>query len=162
MCKHVAAALYGVGTRLDDKPELLFLLRGVDPVELIGKASAAEAVRQVAPIDGTARMDESELADVFGIEIDSNPAPGPDRLEEPAPPVYGAPEKAAPARPRRKTVRREPAPRRRLMSATARQRIVEAAKARWRVARERQKVASKSVAPKAKPRKRKVTSAAPR
>ena len=32
MCKHVAAALYGVGTRLDDKPELLFLLRGVDPL----------------------------------------------------------------------------------------------------------------------------------
>jgi hypothetical protein len=60
-CKHVAAALYGVGARLDDKPELLFLLRGVDPVELIGKASAAEAVRQVAPIVGTARMDEPEL-----------------------------------------------------------------------------------------------------
>jgi uncharacterized Zn finger protein len=76
MCKHVAAALYGVGTRLDNQPELLFLLRGVDPVELIGRASAAEAVRQVAPIDGTARMNESELTDVFGIEIDSNPAPG--------------------------------------------------------------------------------------
>src|SRR3972149_5084651 len=30
MCKHVAAALYGVGARLDEKPELLFRLRGVD------------------------------------------------------------------------------------------------------------------------------------
>ena len=30
MCKHVAAALYGVGNRLDHQPELLFLLRGVD------------------------------------------------------------------------------------------------------------------------------------
>jgi uncharacterized Zn finger protein len=28
MCKHVAAVLYGVGARLDDKPDLLFLLRG--------------------------------------------------------------------------------------------------------------------------------------
>ena len=30
MCKHVAAALYGVGARLDEQPELLFRLRGVD------------------------------------------------------------------------------------------------------------------------------------
>src|SRR3989304_7898921 len=29
MCKHVAAVLYGVGARLDEKPELLFTLRGV-------------------------------------------------------------------------------------------------------------------------------------
>ena len=27
MCKHVAAVMYGVGSRLDDKPDLLFLLR---------------------------------------------------------------------------------------------------------------------------------------
>jgi uncharacterized Zn finger protein len=30
MCKHVAAALYGVGARLDEQPHLLFLLRQVD------------------------------------------------------------------------------------------------------------------------------------
>ena len=30
MCKHVAAVLYGVGARLDTRPELLFELRGVD------------------------------------------------------------------------------------------------------------------------------------
>ena len=36
MCKHVAAVLYGVGARLDTAPELLFLLRGVDPAELLG------------------------------------------------------------------------------------------------------------------------------
>ena len=28
MCKHVAAALYGVGARFDEKPRLLFTLRG--------------------------------------------------------------------------------------------------------------------------------------
>jgi hypothetical protein len=33
-----AAALYGVGTRLDDRPELLFTLRGVDHIELIERA----------------------------------------------------------------------------------------------------------------------------
>jgi len=46
LCKHVAASLYGVGARLDQKPELLFLLRGVDAADLISRASAAEAVRQ--------------------------------------------------------------------------------------------------------------------
>src|SRR5271170_7649760 len=46
LCKHVAASLYGVGARLDQNPELLFLLRGVDPSRLISKASATEAVRQ--------------------------------------------------------------------------------------------------------------------
>ena len=38
MCKHVAAVLYGVGARLDERPELLFLLRGVDQQDLIAKA----------------------------------------------------------------------------------------------------------------------------
>jgi uncharacterized Zn finger protein len=30
MCKHVAAVLYGIGARLDERPDLLFLLRNVD------------------------------------------------------------------------------------------------------------------------------------
>ena len=30
MCKHVAAALYGVGARLDQDPALFFTLRGID------------------------------------------------------------------------------------------------------------------------------------
>src|SRR6185437_11081600 len=38
MCKHVAAALYGVGARLDQQPELLFVLRKVDYLELIDQA----------------------------------------------------------------------------------------------------------------------------
>src|SRR5262249_19784028 len=33
MCKHVAAVLYGIGARLDERPELLFLLRKVDEKE---------------------------------------------------------------------------------------------------------------------------------
>ena len=34
LCKHLAAVLYGIGARLDEKPELFFLLRGVDQNEL--------------------------------------------------------------------------------------------------------------------------------
>ena len=30
MCKHVSAVLYAIGARLDEKPQLLFVLRGVD------------------------------------------------------------------------------------------------------------------------------------
>src|SRR5260370_37407973 len=41
MCKHVAAVLYGIGTRLDQQPELLFRLHGVDEKELIAHAEAA-------------------------------------------------------------------------------------------------------------------------
>jgi uncharacterized Zn finger protein len=74
VCKHVAATLYGVGARLDQKPELLFLLRGVDPSELISRASAADIVRPTAAGEPTATMADNELADVFGIELDTSAA----------------------------------------------------------------------------------------
>ena len=35
MCKHIAAVRYGIGSRLDHEPELLFLLRNVDPAQLV-------------------------------------------------------------------------------------------------------------------------------
>jgi uncharacterized Zn finger protein len=74
MCKHVAAVLYGVGARLDERPELLFQLRGVDHSELVCEEAAKEvAARRSA---GARTLDESAVADVFGIEIDQtrNPA----------------------------------------------------------------------------------------
>jgi uncharacterized Zn finger protein len=78
LCKHLAATLYGVGARLDEKPELLFLLRGVDPAELISETSAAQAIQQTADGQTKPAIAESELAQVFGIEIDTpaaQPAP---------------------------------------------------------------------------------------
>ena len=68
MCKHVAAALYGVGARLDQDPEKLFTLRGVDPVEMV-----EAAVRQ-PPGGGSPRgpvLASGDLSSVFGIEIDT-------------------------------------------------------------------------------------------
>jgi len=65
MCKHVAAALYGVGSRLDDRPELLFLLRDVDAQELI----AAEMTVPTAAATGD-RLDDDQLGDIFGIDLD--------------------------------------------------------------------------------------------
>jgi uncharacterized Zn finger protein len=69
MCKHVAAVLYGVGARLDAKPELLFLLRGVDHLELIDGAASARVIS--TPARGSRRLAASELSGIFGIELDS-------------------------------------------------------------------------------------------
>lgn len=74
MCKHVAAVLYGVGARLDEAPELLFLLRGVDHEELIG-AEVGLAAGAMGRKEGRPRIAEDALADVFGIEMPEAAAP---------------------------------------------------------------------------------------
>ncbi len=68
MCKHVAAVLYGVGARLDERPELLFLLRGVDHEELISTDPSAAAVVANKP-GGRRRIAQGDLAGVFDIDI---------------------------------------------------------------------------------------------
>jgi uncharacterized Zn finger protein len=73
LCKHLAAVLYGVGARLDTQPELLFLLRGVDHLELLEQAAAAGA--QAATNAGAAGLAEADLAEVFNIEIASAASP---------------------------------------------------------------------------------------
>ncbi len=73
MCKHVAAVLYGVGSRLDTKPELLFLLRGVDHMELIDGAASADVA---SPATGTSRrLAPQDLSGIFGIELDARAKP---------------------------------------------------------------------------------------
>jgi len=68
MCKHVAAALYGVGARLDSRPELFFVLRGVDHAKLIDEAVGSSALAGAAA--GPPAIDESELSEIFGVEIE--------------------------------------------------------------------------------------------
>ena len=70
MCKHVAAVLYGVGARLDSKPELLFLLRGVNHEELI-EADTEQAVTAATSRGKSKRLAAAALGEVFGIEIDT-------------------------------------------------------------------------------------------
>ena len=74
MCKHVAASLYGVGARLDERPELLFVLRKVDHTALIGQAEAAKAMRRAASRRGGKVLAEDKLSDIFGIDLDARPA----------------------------------------------------------------------------------------
>jgi len=70
MCKHVAAVMYGVGNRLDLSPELLFLLRAVDHLELIEQAIPAAPVRAKS---GAPMIASDDLGAIFDIEIDDVP-----------------------------------------------------------------------------------------
>jgi uncharacterized Zn finger protein len=89
MCKHVAAVLYGVGARLDERPELLFALRGTDEKELIARAGSGMSTAAKAPARGKI-LDEGQLADIFGIELAGGAEPAPGRApaaKRPRPPA---------------------------------------------------------------------------
>jgi uncharacterized Zn finger protein len=73
MCKHVAAVLYGVGARLDARPELLFELRGVDGSELIARAGEDLSFARKGPAAGRA-LAEERLSELFGIDLAEAPA----------------------------------------------------------------------------------------
>lgn len=104
MCKHVAAVLYGVGARLDHKPEMLFLLRGVDHQEIIS-ADAEQAVAEATSRGKSKRLSAGALADVFGIEIHTSDA---EADSESVPPASGS-ERATATKPSRSRTRRSDA-----------------------------------------------------
>jgi uncharacterized Zn finger protein len=64
MCKHVAAVLYGVGARLDEKPELLFTLRNVDKQDLIANAGQKMTKTKIKRV-----LEVDNLSELFGIDI---------------------------------------------------------------------------------------------
>jgi len=69
MCKHVAAVMYGVGARLDEQPEVLFVLRNADHGELIAQVGDLAVSRKGA---GRKTIADEALGSVFGIEIDAS------------------------------------------------------------------------------------------
>jgi uncharacterized Zn finger protein len=68
MCKHVAAVLYGVGARLDEKPALLFQLRGVDENQLLANAGQELSLKKAVPAT-TKVLDDGDVAALFGLEM---------------------------------------------------------------------------------------------
>jgi uncharacterized Zn finger protein len=68
MCKHVSAVLYGVGARLDQKPELLFVLRGVDEKEMIARAGQDLSLSKSSP-SLSRTLDDTDVAALFGLEM---------------------------------------------------------------------------------------------
>ena len=109
MCKHVAAVLYGVGSRLDTRPELLFLLRGVNHEELI-QADAEKAVRAATSRGKSKRLAAAEIGDVFGITLQPETR---DVSEEPSAAAIAADKKSSrspAAKTRRKSAKRKSLP----------------------------------------------------
>lgn len=84
MCKHVAAVLYGVGARLDERPEQLFVLRRVDHVELI--SADLDVPTATTGRGKRRRLATPDLSQVFGIDIEDTPPPSDGK----APPRKGA------------------------------------------------------------------------
>ncbi len=71
MCKHIAAALYGVGARLDEDPTIFFTLRGVDTGDLIERTvmSKAEDLLKKASKKSSRIIEGADLSSVFGIDL---------------------------------------------------------------------------------------------
>jgi uncharacterized Zn finger protein len=68
MCKHVAAVLYGVGARLDEIPQLLFVLRDVDEKELLAGVEQGLPLTRTTP-SAAKVLDDSDVAALFGLEM---------------------------------------------------------------------------------------------
>ena len=69
MCKHVAAALYGIGSRLDVNPMLFFELRDLDGQELIKKSmdQKIESMMKNAGNKSKREIPDKDISDIFGL-----------------------------------------------------------------------------------------------
>ncbi len=74
MCKHVAAALYGVGTRLDENPALFFVLRNVNIDDLISKTitQKSETLLKKSSHKSDRVMDSDDISAMFGIDLEED------------------------------------------------------------------------------------------
>jgi len=74
MCKHVAAVLYGIGTRLDEDPSLFFVLRKVKMGDLVTQAvrEKSEKLLKQAKKKTSRVIDDADLGDVFGIAMETS------------------------------------------------------------------------------------------
>ena len=73
VCKHIAAVFYGVAVRLDQQPELLFRLRNVDHLELLGRAGSAGALDEALGVSSQGEFAGEDLGSIFGIELEVEP-----------------------------------------------------------------------------------------
>jgi uncharacterized Zn finger protein len=94
MCKHIAAVFYGVGARLDERPELLFRLRAVDETELLSDLGSALPDTRTKRDTAQTLLGE-DLAALFGLDMEESKAVAPSRRAD-----------ATSADPRKKTRKR--------------------------------------------------------
>ena len=69
MCKHVAAALYGVGARLDEDPLLFFTLRGIETTRFVDVVIANRVEAMLANVDKPSPriIRDASLDELFGV-----------------------------------------------------------------------------------------------
>lgn len=69
MCKHVAAALYGVGARLDEDPKLFFSLRGIDTERFVDVVIANRIESMLANADRPSDriLQDADLTALFDV-----------------------------------------------------------------------------------------------
>ncbi|WP_242975593.1 SWIM zinc finger family protein [Clostridium liquoris] len=69
MCKHIAAALYGIGARLDEDPILFFKLRDIDFQELLKKSMEEKMQSMFKNADKKSEriIDDGDVFDLFGV-----------------------------------------------------------------------------------------------
>ena len=97
MCKHVAAALYGVGARLDERPELLFTLRAVDEKELVAELDR-DMPFSSKPVDTSRILETDDISALFGLEIEGPDVETSAIGAEPSEPVTPKPTRQKPSR----------------------------------------------------------------
>ena len=120
MCKHVAAVLYSVGSRLDHKPELLFKLRAVDERDLLANLDPSVTLSATEAADEKI-LQADDISALFGLDMapdEPAPAEKPARAKKPAK-IVAAPALPTPAKtwaakgaasPRRPKPPKEPLP----------------------------------------------------
>ena len=123
LCKHLAAVLYGVGAHLDKRPELLFLLRDVDHIELIGEAVSADNLSTALGEPSTELAGE-DLGAMFGIDLDvsSNST----AVDKPPKKRRTTKKKAVskkPAKAKKKSTKKKASPKRKVAKAAAKKKV---------------------------------------
>jgi uncharacterized Zn finger protein len=125
LCKHAAAALYGVGHLLDSEPELFFRIRGVDQSELVSDAMSRQQAADSLGLDERSSLAEEDLGAMFGIDL-AVPTDEPERSPRKTRSVSARCERAATSKPagdrarsRTATAQRETPSRRAKTRATA-------------------------------------------
>jgi uncharacterized Zn finger protein len=97
MCKHVAAVLYGIGSRLDHQPELLFTLRDVEQKDLVSNLGRDMPLSKSKPPSANI-LEADNMAALFGLDM---AAPEEPSIEHPDPPKPN---------PRKKRAKKAPKP----------------------------------------------------
>jgi uncharacterized Zn finger protein len=112
MCKHVAAALYGIGARLDNEPALFFTLRKVEMRDLVTEAVEGKSRELLKKASRKSQrvLEDVSISEMFGIDLDGDTTPDfsdiapekPLKIAEPAPRAKrvknGLPKPAVPAK----------------------------------------------------------------